>query len=175
MQRAIYSEENLGHFGLDLDAYAHFTSPIRRYPDLIAHRQLKAMLAGKDWPHNEEEVAEMSAHCSERGMQAKRLEWELVSSVCNMHLMNSEESATWNARIVGLKVPWIFLDLEDDGSFQGRMHLRQLGGRERLQIDEHGLTVLNESGEVLLNLGQKFECRLRGLDIWSGALDLAPI
>ena len=175
MQRAIYSEENLGHFGLDLDAYAHFTSPIRRYPDLIAHRQLKAMLAGQDWSHNEEEVAEMSAHCSERGMQAKRLEWELVSSVCNMHLMNSEESATWNARVVGLKVPWIFLDLEDDGSFQGRMHLRQLGGRERLQIDEHGLTVLNESGEVMLNLGQRFECRLRGLDIWSGALDLAPI
>ena len=50
MQRANYSHKNLGHFGLNLDAYAHFTSPIRRYPDLMIHRQLKAMLAGDVQP-----------------------------------------------------------------------------------------------------------------------------
>ena len=47
MQRANYSVENIGHFGLNLDAYVHFTSPIRRYPDLMVHRQLKALLRGK--------------------------------------------------------------------------------------------------------------------------------
>ena len=117
----------------------------------------------------------MATHCSKRGMQAKRLEWELVSSVCNMHLAESEEGASWNARIVGLRSTWIFLDLEDDGSFQGRMHLRQLGGKERLIIDEHGLKIERENGEVVLELGQRFKCRLRGLDIWSGSLDLSPI
>ena len=176
MQRAIYSEENFGHFGLDLDAYVHFTSPIRRYPDLIVHRQLKAFLAGDGPVHSLEEVAEMSEHCSMRSTQAKRLEWELVASTCNMHLMNnSEDGKSWNARVVGLRNPWIFLDLTDDGSFQGRMHLAQLGGKERLSIDEHGLKVERQSGEVVLELGQRFNCRLRGLDIWSGALDLAPI
>ncbi|HIF45335.1 MAG TPA: RNB domain-containing ribonuclease [Candidatus Poseidoniales archaeon] len=175
MQRAIYSEENFGHFGLDLDAYVHFTSPIRRYPDLIVHRQLKAFLAGDEPVHSIEEVAEMSEHCSMRSTQAKRLEWELVASTCNMHLMKSDEETSWNARVVGLRTPWIFLDLEDDGSFQGRMHLAQLGGKERLFIDEHGLKVERQSGEVILELGQRFNCRLRGLDIWSGALDLAPI
>lgn len=175
MQRAIYSEINLGHFGLNLDAYTHFTSPIRRYPDLIAHRQLKAFLEGREPCHTIEEVEEMATHCSKRGMQAKRLEWELVSSVCNMHLAESEEGASWNARIVGLRSPWIFLDLEDDGSFQGRMHLRQLGGKERLIIDEHGLKIERENGEIVLELGQRFKCRLRGLDIWSGSLDLSPI
>ena len=175
MQRANYSEENFGHFGLDLDAYVHFTSPIRRYPDLIVHRQLKALLAGKDWIHTLEEVAQMAEHCSMRGTQAKRLEWELVASTCNMHLMNSTTGSSWNARVVGLRSPWIFLDLEDDGSFQGRMHLSQLGGKERLMCDEHGLKVETQNGSVVLELGQRFNCRLRGLDIWSGALDLAPI
>ena len=57
MQRAIYSEENLGHFGLDLDAYVHFTSPIRRYPDLVVHRQLKSHLRNQDWMHTLEPVS----------------------------------------------------------------------------------------------------------------------
>ena len=175
MQRAIYSEENLGHFGLDLDAYVHFTSPIRRYPDLVVHRQLKSHLRNQDWMHTLEQVEEISAHCSMRSTQAKKLEWELVASVCNMHLANSEESSTWKARVVGLRSPWIYLDLEDDGSFEGRMHLSQLGGKERLMVDLFGLKVEREDGSTVLELGQRFECRLRGLDIWSGTLDLAPI
>ena len=175
MQRAIYSEENLGHFGLDLDAYVHFTSPIRRYPDLVVHRQLKSHLRNQDWMHTLEQVEEISAHCSMRSTQAKKLEWELVASVCNMHLANSEESSTWKARVVGLRSPWIYLDLEDDGSFEGRMHLSQLGGKERLMVDSFGIKVEKEDGSTVLELGQRFECRLRGLDIWSGTLDLAPI
>ena len=175
MQRAIYSEENLGHFGLDLDAYVHFTSPIRRYPDLVVHRQLKSHLRNQDWMHTLEQVEEISAHCSKRSTQAKKLEWELVASVCNMHLANSEESSTWKARVVGLRSPWIYLDLEDDGSFEGRMHISQLGGKERLMVDLFGLKVEREDGSSVLELGQRFECRLRGLDIWSGTLDLAPI
>ncbi len=175
MQRAIYSEENLGHFGLDLDAYVHFTSPIRRYPDLVVHRQLKSMLKNEDWIHSLEQVEEIAKHCSNRSTQAKKLEWELVASVCNMHLARSDDSSSWNARVVGLRSPWIYLDLEDDGSFEGRMHLSQLGGKERLMVDLFGLKVEREDGTSVLELGQKFACRLRGLDIWSGTLDLAPI
>ena len=47
MQQAVYSQDNIGHFGLSYEAYAHFTSPIRRYPDLLTHRAIKAILAGK--------------------------------------------------------------------------------------------------------------------------------
>jgi len=189
MQRAVYSEENGGHFGLNLDAYVHFTSPIRRYPDLMAHRQLKSMIHGQEWVHSPEETAELAMHCSEQGLVAKRLEWELVSNAYHVHLMrggsigDSDEAAptSYNARVVGLKTPWVFLDLGDDGAVSGRMHLAQLGGKQRLVVDEFGLEVTtaepDRSGNtpVILQLGQRFACRLRGLDVWSGSLDLAPL
>lgn len=194
MQRAKYSEENLGHFGLNLDAYVHFTSPIRRYPDLMAHRQLKAHLHGLPWSHDEDETASLAAHCSERGHAAKRLEWELVANAYHVHLLRggaigeqSTENTTiegetiYKARVTGLRGVWVFLDLADDGSIHGRMHVRQLGGKRRLLVDEFGLQVLpaepDHNGEhrPVIQLGQVFPCRLRGLDVWAGLLDLAPV
>ena len=179
MNRARYDANNIGHFGLNLDAYAHFTSPIRRYPDLIVHRQLKAMLHKKEWVYTEDEVASLSEHCSNQGRMAQLLEWELVAMTLNCHLMNGEEQ-NWNARIVGLRTPWVFLDLNDDGSMHGRMHLKQLSSKKNLFIDEFGLCLMEElrdgRGEsVLLELGQLVPCRIRGLDLWSGRLDLAPV
>ena len=194
MQRAKYSEETLGHFGLNLDAYVHFTSPIRRYPDLMAHRQLKAHLNQMPWIHDKEETASLAVHCSERGHAAKRLEWELVANAYHIHLLrggaigeqSSEDSVVegemrYNARITGLKGVWVFLDLADDGSIHGRMHVQQLGGKQRLLVDEQGLNVVpaepDHNGEhpPVVRLGQVFPCRLRGLDVWAGSLDLAPL
>ena len=193
MQRANYSSENLGHFGLNLDAYVHFTSPIRRYPDLIVHRQLKSFLRGEEWQHDEQEVEQLSLHCGEQALMAKYLEWELVANVYHMHLLRGGEIGTetnddsksieqksWSARIVGLRTPWVFLDLQDDGAIQGRMHLRQLGRKRQLSVDEHGLNVIQsefddyENQKPVVKLGQHYPCRLRGVDIWSGSLDLAP-
>ena len=87
MQRANYSHKNLGHFGLNLDAYAHFTSPIRRYPDLMAHRQLKSMIRGEDWVYDEAETADIAEHCSNQSVIAKYIEWELVANAYHIHLL----------------------------------------------------------------------------------------
>jgi exoribonuclease R len=162
----------------------------------MAHRQLKSYLHGTDWTHTPEETADLADHCSDQGYKAKRLEWELVANAYHLHLLrggeigNDQQSdgdssplegKSWPARIVGLQTPWVFLDLADDGSIQGRMHLRQISGKIRTVIDEHGLEVVpaepDERGQqnAIVTLGQKFPCRLRGLDIWSGSLDLAPI
>ena len=63
LQRAVYSPDNLGHFGLNLDAYVHFTSPIRRYADLVVHRQLKSFLRGEEWVHSEDDILNISEQC----------------------------------------------------------------------------------------------------------------
>ena len=193
MQRANYSPENIGHFGLNLDAYVHFTSPIRRYPDLMVHRQLKAMIRGEDWIHTEDETADIANHCTEQSVIAKYIEWELVANAYHIHILRGGEidaisqnsypsiiEKSWPARIVGLRTPWVFLDLNDDGAIQGRMHLRQMSPKHRLNIDENGLEVTSaEPGRdgqfrVMAILGDKYPCRLRGIDIWGGSLDLAP-
>ena len=190
MQRAIYSEKNMGHFGLDLDAYLHFTSPIRRYPDLVVHRQLKALIHKEEWVYSEEEISELSAHCSQRGWESKKIEWELVANAFHIYLLEGGKigsvggedvsSIHWPARVSALRNPWVFLDLVGDGSIQGRMHLRQLS-KYRTTIDEHGIQVVpaepDKFGrqEPLISLGQKYPCRLQGVDIWSGQMDLAPL
>ena len=73
MQQAVYSPDNIGHFGLSYDAYAHFTSPIRRYPDLLTHRVIKAILHGKRYHPKDIETENLNTQLSPaaRKMQAK--------------------------------------------------------------------------------------------------------
>ena len=191
LQRAFYSSDNMGHFGLNLDAYVHFTSPIRRYADLIVHRQLKSFLRGEEWIHSEKEVKDYAEICTSNSRTAKSIEWELTANIFHLHLLkggtlDSNENIelnekVWPARVVGLRMPWIFLDLLDDGTIQGRLHVNQLGDGRQLNVDDYGLRLIDESSEnsehdsVILELGQRFPCRIRGLDLWSGRLDLSPI
>ena len=191
LQRAVYSPDNLGHFGLNLDAYVHFRSPIRRYADLVVHRQLKSFLKKEKWTHSEEEITKISEQCTVNSQEAKSMEWELVANIFHLHLLRGGtldsiedsndklELKQWPARVVGLRNPWIFLDLLDDGSIRGKLHISQLGAGRHLSTDEFGLYLIDEkmkeSDDVILSLGQKFACRLRGLDLWTGELDLAPI
>lgn len=76
LRLAVYSDENIGHYGLAKSNYTHFTSPIRRYPDLVVHRLLKDGLAGKEG--SREELAELAWHCSSCERQAEAAERELI-------------------------------------------------------------------------------------------------
>ena len=89
MNRARYDAINIGHFGLNLDAYAPLQAQFDVI-DLIVHRQLKAMLHNKDWVYNREEMTSLSEHCSQQGRMAQLLKWEPVAMTLNYHLMSSE-------------------------------------------------------------------------------------
>jgi ribonuclease R len=78
MKQAVYSPESKGHFGIAATAYAHFTSPIRRYPDLMAHRAVKALLHGRKEDHGAIPLVMAGEHCSERERTAAEAEHKAV-------------------------------------------------------------------------------------------------
>jgi ribonuclease R len=78
MKRALYSSDDTGHYGLAKKFYAHFTSPIRRYPDLVVHRQLQAFLLGSKLPYNRKALARISMLCSETEQVAEKAERDVI-------------------------------------------------------------------------------------------------
>lgn len=112
MGRAFYTTANLGHFGLGSACYAHFTSPIRRYPDLVVHRQLRALLRGEAPPHGDD-LADVAVHCSEQGGAAEETERGVVASV----LVFLSRGAAWtgavDALVNGVTKGGLFLSLPD--------------------------------------------------------------
>jgi len=124
---AVYQPENLGHFGLALDAYAHFTSPIRRYPDLLVHRAIRAALDPKDpagHAYTEREIATLSLQSSERERRADEAERE-VDERYRAAWMERHVGAQFDGVISGVASFGLFVEL-DESKVNGLVHVTQL-------------------------------------------------
>lgn len=151
MQQAIYSPDNSGHFGLAYPAYAHFTSPIRRYPDLLTHRVIKAVLAGKKYlpvlPHGDDEPASANEPRRVPGREEQqRLHhvWEQFGLQCSANERRADEASrdveAWlkcyfvrervgeqfRGTISGVAPFGVFVTL-DDLFVEGLVHVSELG------------------------------------------------
>jgi ribonuclease R len=192
MGRAYYTPDNEGHFGLASTHYCHFTSPIRRYPDLVVHRNLKWLLARREGPtpHTQESLRALCDHCSNQEKAADALERRIKAS-CLVLASLQAESGPRRARITGITPASLFV-LCDDG-IEARIPGRDLPGGpyqadewesmlvvpERdvpERLDAHELRQLLErvdpdSGEVLrvrTRLADKVTVRLAGRDVAAG-------
>ena len=158
--QAVYSPDNKGHFGLALRRYAHFTSPIRRYADLIVHRALVSALGfGEDGLSNEDiarlkDTADMISDAERRAMAAER---ETVDRLIATHLAK-QTGAVFRGRIGGVVGAGLFVKLDDSGA-DGFVPVSSLGSSYFVyDKTRHALTA-ERSGETY-QLGDRLEVRL---------------
>lgn len=172
MQQAYYSAENFGHFGLALKAYAHFTSPIRRYSDLIVHRGLiRAHKWGDDglssWDiESLEDTAEKVSDCERRSMMAER---DTTDRYLAAYLAD-RVGAEFGGRISGVQRFGIFVKLDETGA-DGLVPIRSVG-REFFHFDPDAQTLMGADTGTTLGIGQRVTVRLMESDPVTGGLML---
>ncbi|HWA01864.1 MAG TPA: ribonuclease R [Caulobacterales bacterium] len=168
--QAIYSPENIGHFGLNLSHYAHFTSPIRRYADLIVHRALiKALKFGDDGLTAAEEeklddIAEHISQCERRSMAAER---DATSRYIASYLAD-RVGAEFEGRVTGVTRFGLFIRL-DETQADGLAPIATLGN-ERWHHDEAAHALVGETTGTRFPLGMRVEVRLEEATPVSGGL-----
>ncbi len=125
LQQAIYSPDNEGHFGLGYDAYTHFTSPIRRYPDLLVHRCIKACLAGERYRPVGATWPELGIHCSQTERRADDATRD-VENWLKCYFMQDRVGEVFNGTVSGVTHFGLFVTL-DGLNVDGLVHVTELG------------------------------------------------
>ena len=172
MTQAYYSPDNFGHFGLALRNYAHFTSPIRRYSDLIVHRALiSAHGWGKDGlsPWDMENMAETGKLISDTERRSMAAERDTTDRYLAAYL-SDRVGAEFTGRISGVQKFGLFVKLDETGA-DGLVPIRSVG-REYYRYDESSQTLTGSDSGQIIGLGQRVLVRLAEATPVTGGLTL---
>ncbi|HEY7534504.1 MAG TPA: VacB/RNase II family 3'-5' exoribonuclease [Thermodesulfobacteriota bacterium] len=112
LKRAVYSNERKGHFGLALDHYTHFTSPIRRYPDLVVHRIINSLVSGRRTIYNEESLEWIATHSSTRERFADEVEREAIK-IERVYTMKHHVGKEFDGFVISVLPFGLFVELRD--------------------------------------------------------------
>ena len=178
LKQAAYSEQNSGHAGLGSDAYTHFTSPIRRYPDLLVHRALLAALGEGEEAPTLGEAREVAAHSSAQERESAKIERD-ADDVCAAYLLERELGergldAEFDGEVSGVIRAGAFVAFggELGDVYEGMLPARTLpGGRYELDRAEVSL-IGSGDGATALRLGDPVRVRVTGVDGERGRVDL---
>lgn len=160
MRKAIYSKDNIGHFGLASNAYTHFTSPIRRYPDLVVHRLLKKYLLEQDYSMStisylEQNLVEVAAHCSEREMAADQAERD-VDDMKMAEYMESHIGEEYDGIISTVTNFGFFVELPN--LIEGLVHVQTLKGDYYNYVPE-SLALIGNNTKTTYRIGDQVRVR----------------
>jgi ribonuclease R len=175
MKLARYHEENLGHFGLATDMYAHFTSPIRRYPDLVVHRALRALRQGKDAQREawlREKLPEMGLHLSERERRASEAERELIEWK-KVRFMAGRLGEKFQGYATGVQAFGLFVEL-DEVYVQGLVHVSTMTD-DYYRFDEKAHLLKGENTKKAYRLGDRVEVQVARVDLERRQIDFALV
>ena len=172
MTQAYYSPENYGHFGLALKNYAHFTSPIRRYSDLIVHRALVAAHGwGKDGlsPEDIDQLDQTAQQISDTERRSMAAERDTVDRYLASYL-NERVGSEFPGRISGIAKFGIFVKLDESGA-DGLVPMRAVGN-EYFHYDRESGTLMGEDSGRIIRLGQRALVRLADVTPVTGGIEL---
>jgi ribonuclease R len=180
LRPAHYSERNLGHAGLASPAYCHFTSPIRRYPDLIAHRALLAAIAEGEEAPALGQVRPAAVHCSEREREAAVVERD-ADDICAAFLLQRELfergwETEFEAEVSGVIGAGAFVRFggELGDVYEGMVPARRLRG-ERFELNEVETALVGTKTGRKLRLGDPIAVRVERVEAPRGRVDLEPM
>ena len=174
MSKARYFEEPLGHFGLALEDYCHFTSPIRRYPDTAIHRILSDLVRGvsvdkieKNYKNFVKSVSEKSSECEIRAMKAER-----DAEKCYMaEYMQAHIGETFEGKISGVIQTGLFVELES--GIEGFVEIEYFPG---YGFEFDGImSFINKKSGISLSIGDKITVKVLSADVSAGKIDFIPV
>jgi len=157
MRQAVYSPESAGHFGIAARAYAHFTSPIRRYPDLTAHRAVKALLLGKKEDHVALPLAAAGTHCSERERAASDAEHKALD-LLRAELFKGRIGETLDGSVTTVIDSGTFVLLGDTGA-EGMLRVTNLKPGAKVRVIVNAVDPVE--GKIDLSLRREIPSQTR--------------
>jgi ribonuclease R len=168
LSQANYKPENVGHFGLAYDAYAHFTSPIRRYPDLLVHRAIKAILAGKRYTPSGQSWDALGVHCSMTERRADDAARD-VTQWLKCFYMQDRIGEEFEGTISGVASFGLFVTL-DGLNIDGLVHVTELG-RDYFHYQQPRHALIGEKSGRTFQLAGRVRVRVARVDLETAKID----
>ncbi|MDO9204603.1 ribonuclease R [Methylotenera sp.] len=170
MQQAVYSPDNLGHFGLAYEAYAHFTSPIRRYPDLLIHRAIKAVLNGEKYKAGD--WTQLGIQCSMTERRADDATRD-VTNWLKCFYMQDKIGEVFEGTVAGVTSFGLFVAL--DGVYvEGLLHVTELGN-DYFHYDKARHEMAGERTGVRYRLGDRLTIKVVRVDLETTKIDFTLV
>src|SRR6185503_12816978 len=175
MQKARYAEINSGHFGLAASSYTHFTSPIRRYPDLVVHRTLRESRQGMNKDRVEElteDLPEMGRHTSERERRAAEAERELVQWK-KVRFMADKVGDEFEGYVTGVSAYGLYLELVEH-FVEGMVHVSTMAD-DYYRFVEGAHVLRGEKHGRVYRLGDRLNVQVVRVDLERRQIDLGIV
>ncbi len=171
MARAVYATQNIGHFGLAFQHYTHFTSPIRRYPDLLVHRLLFEYLNGEP-SKNETALEEISQHCSAREQKATEAERASIKFKQAEYLAD-KVGQVFDARVSGIAKWGVFAELIES-KCEGLIPIKKFDD-DFYYIDEDNYTLVGLHKGKNIHFGDLIKVKVMEVDLLKKSMTFVPV
>lgn len=173
MSKAVYTTRNIGHFGLAFDFYTHFTSPIRRYPDLVIHRLVKAHTGGDPiTPLEMQAFDKLAVHASEREVAAASAERESIK-MKQVEFLTDHIGEKFDAVISGVTERGLYVE-EQTTHADGMIRIKDVGD-DYFEYDEKHYQLLGKRTRKSYRLGDPIKVKLAAARIAEKELDFVPV